>query len=139
MSATKSASDKLNQLKKDCDQLNTYGQISLDEFLANPNIQDETCYLLLTVFQDVQDIGNELLDDLDLARSGSASDVLTLLGEEEILSDVCVSQLKALQGLCTSLGQRRGEIDPQWIYQALQVNLAGLEQFADQVRTFLDK
>jgi uncharacterized protein YutE (UPF0331/DUF86 family) len=139
MSVMHDISTKLERLRKDCRQLETHRQLSLEEFSGNPAVQDDACYLLFTTLQGALDIGTGLLGVLGLPRPDDEAGVFTLLAEEEVLSQVCVSQLTAMQRLCNSLSQQYEEIDPQWVYQTLQVNLVGLNQFAQQVQAFLDQ
>lgn len=139
MSALGGISSRLQRLEKDCEQLETRRQLSLDEFLQNPAVQNDTCYLLFTTCQAALDIGTQLLGTLGQPKPDSEAEVFALLAEEEVLSETCVSQLTAMQGLCDSLSQQYEEIDPQWVYQTLQVNLDGLNLFAEQVQAYLDQ
>ena len=139
MSVARDLSSKLERLRKDCQQLEIHRRLSLDEFLENRAIQSDISYLLLTTFQNALDIGSELLEILHLPQPDDEAGVFAMLAGEEILSQVCVSQLTAMQGLCRFLSQQYGEIDPQWIYQTVQVNLVGLNQYAQQVQTHLDQ
>jgi uncharacterized protein YutE (UPF0331/DUF86 family) len=139
MSAAHDLANKLKRLRQDCARLETHRELSLEEFLGSSTIQEETCYLLFTACQSALDIAAELLQTGGKPRPGDGDDVFAQLGAEEIVSENCVSQLIAMQGLCTSISQQYEDIDPQWVYQALQVNLAGLNQFAQQVQTYLDQ
>jgi uncharacterized protein YutE (UPF0331/DUF86 family) len=139
MSAPSDISSKLEHLGRDCARLETHRQLSLQEFLADTTIQEETCYLLFTAYQNALDIAARLLDVVDLPEPDRAANAFTLLGAEEVLTETCVSQLTAMDGLCTSISQQYEKIDPQWVYQALQVNLTGLNEFARQVRAYLDQ
>jgi uncharacterized protein YutE (UPF0331/DUF86 family) len=139
MSIASDLPSKLERLSKECQRLEAHRQLSLKEFLASPTIQGDTCYLLITTFRGALDIATGLLDDLGLPQASDEADVLALLAEKEVLSQICVSQLTAMQGLCTSLFQHYEEIDPQWVFQTLQVNLVGLNQFVAQVQAYLDR
>jgi uncharacterized protein YutE (UPF0331/DUF86 family) len=130
---------RLQRLTRDCQRLESYCQLSLEEFLANPAVQDDTAYLLCTTFQSALDIATGLLSRLSLPRPAVETHAFALLATKEVLSEGCVAQLNAMQGLCDALSQQYGEIDPQWIYQTLQVNLAGLSQFVEQVQAFLEQ
>jgi uncharacterized protein YutE (UPF0331/DUF86 family) len=139
MSATSAMPSKLELLRKDCARLETYRQLSVEEFLANSEFQSDTCYLLFTVCQGALNIGMELLDVEGQPRPSDEAAVFALLGEEEVLSETCVSQLTAMERLCDSLSQQYEEIDPRWVYQTLQVNLDGLNLFVGQVQAHLDR
>jgi len=130
---------RLERLTRDCQRLESYRQLSLEEFLANPAAQDDTAYLLCTTYQNALDIATGLLSRLRLPRPAAEVNPFALLAEEEVLSEGCVAQLNAMQGLCNAISRQYGEIDPQWIFQTLQVNLAGLNQFGEQVQTFLER
>jgi uncharacterized protein YutE (UPF0331/DUF86 family) len=130
---------RLQRLTRDCQRLESYREFSLEEFLANLSAQDDTAYLLCTTYQSALDIAAGLLSRLSPPRPAAQVNPFALLAEGEVLSDGCVAQLNAMQGLCNALSQQYGEIDPQWIYQTLQVNLAGLNQFGEQVQAFLER
>ncbi len=130
---------KLDRLSQDCERLQAHRQLSREEFLANPTVQGDTCYLLLTTLQGALNIGGALLNALGLTRPAEETGVFTLLAQEEVLPEACVSQLTAMWGLCRMLSDQYQEIDPQWIYQTLQVNLAGLNQFVQHTRAFIDQ
>jgi uncharacterized protein YutE (UPF0331/DUF86 family) len=132
-------SSRLERLTRDCQRLESYRQLNLEEFLANSAVQDDTAYLFCTTYQNALDIAIGLLSRLRLPRPVAEVNSFALLAEEEVLSESCVAQLNAMQGLCDALSQQYGEIDPQWIYQTLQVNLAGLNQFGQQVQAFLER
>jgi uncharacterized protein YutE (UPF0331/DUF86 family) len=119
--------------------LETHRELSLEEFLSSNTVQEETCYLLFSTCQGALDIATELLQAVGKPTPGDEDDIFAQLGAEEIVSQNCVSQLTAMQGLCTSISQQYEVIDPQWVYQTLQVNLAGLNQFAQQVQTYLNQ
>jgi uncharacterized protein YutE (UPF0331/DUF86 family) len=139
MSAKSDILFKLERLNRDCAQLNTYRHQSLEEFLANPTAQTDTCYLLFTTCQGALDIGTDVLGIQGLRRPQDEAAVFSLLAEQEVLSETCVSQLTAMQGLCDSLSQQYEEIDPRWVYQTLQVSLVGLNLFREQVQTYVDQ
>lgn len=129
----------LERLKIDCQRLAAHRQLSRTAFLEDPAVREEASYLLCTTYQTALDIATALLGRLGLAEPEDETDVFALLAQEEVLSELCVSQLTAMHGLCTALAEQYEEIDPQWIYQTLQVNLAGLNQFVEQVQTFRDQ
>lgn len=129
---------KLDRLSQDCERLETHRQLSREAFLANPTVQGDTCYLLLTTMQGALNVGDALLKALGLSRPAEEIGLFALLVEEEVLTEACVAQLTAMWGLCHLLSEQYEEIDPQWIYQTLQVNLAGLDQFVQYTRTFIN-
>ena len=129
---------KLERLRRDCERLEGQRQLSRAAFLASPAVQEETGYLLLTACQRALEIGSGLLGIVGLPEPEDEAGALGLLAENEVLSQECVAQLTAMQGLCHALAQQYEEIDPQWVYQTLQVNLAGLEQFVGEVEAFLE-
>jgi uncharacterized protein YutE (UPF0331/DUF86 family) len=139
MSAAGDITSKLERLRRNSQRLEMHRNLSLEKFLDNPAVQDDTCYLLFTTCEGALEIGAELLMAVGQPKPRGVADVFALLAEEEVLSETCVSQFTAMQGLCDALSQQYAEIDPQWVYQTLQVNLIGLNQFAEQVRAFLDR
>jgi uncharacterized protein YutE (UPF0331/DUF86 family) len=139
MSIVSDLPSKLERLSQECQRLQDHRRLSLEEFLASPTIQGDTCYLLITTFRGALDIATGLLDTLGSPQPDDEAGIFARLAEKEVLSQVCVSQLTAMQGLCTSIFQQYEEIDPQWVYQTLQVNLDGLNEFVAQVRAYLDQ
>ena len=139
MSIAPDLPSKLERLSKECQRLEAHRQLSLEAFLASPTIQGDTCYLLITTFRGALDIATALLDTLWVPQPGDEAGIFAQLAEKEVLSQVCVSQLTAMQGLCTSIFQQYEEIDPQWVYQTLQINLDGLNEFVAQVQAHLDR
>jgi len=139
MSIASDLPSKLARLSKECERLQAHRRLSLEEFLAKPTIQGDSCYLLITTFRGALDVGSGLIETLGLPQPSDEAGVLALLAEQEVLSQACIAQLTAMQGLCTSIFQQYEEIDPQWVYQTLQVNLAGLNQFVAQVQAYLDR
>ena len=103
MCAASDISSQLERLEKDCQQLENYRKLSLEEFLENPTVQNDTCYLLCTSCQGALEIGSETLRARGLIGPASEAQVFSRLGEEKVLSEACVSQLNAMQGLCVSL------------------------------------
>lgn len=139
MSTISALSSKLERLRKDCAQLEAHRQLSLAEFLIDVHVQDEACYLLFTTYRNAREIADGLLGLQGLPKPTDDANIFAFLGEQDVLSDTCASQLVAMEGFCTSLSEDYEDIDPQWVYQALQINLAGLYQFIQQVQTYLDQ
>ncbi len=139
MSIARDLPSKLVRLRKDCERLEAHRRLSLEEFLGKPTVQGDSCYLLITTFRGALDVGSGLIETLGLPQPSDEAGVLALLAEQEVLSQTCVSQLTAMQRLCTSIVQDYEEINPQWVYQTLQVNLVGLNEFLSQVQTYLDR
>jgi len=139
MSTSDELSSKLERLRKDCGQLETHRQLSLAEFLINVSVQEEVCYLLFTTYKNAREIAGGLLGLRGLPKPTDDTNIFAFLGEQDVLSETCVSQLIAMEGLCTSLSEHYEDIDPQWVYQALQINLAGLYQFTEQIQAYLDQ
>jgi uncharacterized protein YutE (UPF0331/DUF86 family) len=139
MSTVSKLSSKLERLRRDCEQLEQHRQLNLEEFLVDVSAQDQVCYLLFTTYENTREIADGLLGLRGLPRPASDADIFAFLGEQDVLSDTCVAQLNAMEGLCTSLSEDFGNIDPEWVYQALQINLAGLYQFAEQIQAYLDQ
>ena len=139
MSARDGILEKLERLMRNCAQLETCRQLNLESFLQDPTAQDEACYLLSTACQGALDIASDLLRLQGLLRPADEATTLAQLAEKDILSETCVSQLTAMQGLCDSLAYEYEGIDPRWLYQTLQTNLDGLNLFIGQVQAFLEK
>ena len=139
MSIAHDLPSKLERLNKECQRLQAHRRLGLEEFLASPTIQGDTCYLLITTFRGALDIATGLLDTLGSPQPGDEASILARLADKEVLSQACVSQLTAMQRLCTSIFQQYEEIDPQWVFQTLQVNLDGLNEFVVQVQAYLDQ
>lgn len=139
MSAAHDIPNQLERLRRDNEGLERHCQLSREAFLESPAVQDEAGYLLLTACQRATEIGSGLLSRAGLPKAEGAAGVFTALAEGEVLSQECVAQLTAMQGLCDALVDQYEEIDPQWIYQTLQVNLAGLNQFAAEVEAILEQ
>lgn len=139
MSTTGKLSSKLDRLRKDCARLEQHQQLSLKEFLSNVSAQDQVCYLLFTTYENACEIADGLVGLRGLPKPVGEANTFDFLGEQDVLSDTSVSQLNAMEGLCTSLSEDYGDIDPEWVYQALQTNLAGLYQFVEQVQAHLDQ
>ncbi len=139
MSAVRGIAPKLEQLEKERERLEGYRQTSLEGFLEDPSKQEDTVYLLFTTCQRALEIGSQLLDDLGSPIPESETAVFARLADEEVLSELCVSQLRAMHGLCDTLSEQYDEIDPRWVYQTLQVNLDGLSLFVRQVQAYMDQ
>jgi uncharacterized protein YutE (UPF0331/DUF86 family) len=139
MSTTGKLSSKLDRLRKDCGRLEQHRQLSLEEFLADVSAQDQVCYLLFTTYENARELADGLIGLRGLPKPTDEADIFAFLGEQDVLSDTCVAQLNAMEGLCTSLSEDYEDIDPEWVYQALQINLSGLYQFAEQVQAYLDQ
>jgi uncharacterized protein YutE (UPF0331/DUF86 family) len=139
MSAVRGIAPKLEQLAKECGRLESYRQTSLEGFLEDPSKQEDTVYLFFTTCQWALEIGTEILDDLGSPPPRGETEIFSHLADEEVLSEVCVSQLRAMHGLCDALSEQYDEIDPRWVYQTLQVNLDGLSLFVRQVQAYLDQ
>ncbi len=130
---------KLERLWEDRERLESYRQLTREEFLSDPTIQGATCYLFLTAIQGCIDIGAQLIATLGLRKPVDSADVFTVLREEGILSQDLTQRLMAMVRFRNILVHKYRLVDLDKVYDNLQDDLGDFDQFAGQVVTFIEQ
>ncbi len=108
-----------------------------ERFTTDPLVYGNAERYLQLAIQCVLDIGNHILADRKLREPEEYRDIVKTLGEHSLISLDLTERLMPLVGLRNILVHDYLDIDRPRLYDALQIELEDLEEFAKQVAKLL--
>lgn len=90
------------------------------------------------LIESILDVGNILIDGFIMRDPGSYEDIIDILLDEKVVTAEDEVPLKAVVAFRKTLIQNYLEIDHEQILQGIKENIVKIEQFPNQVRSYLE-
>lgn len=90
------------------------------------------------LIESILDVGNTLIDGFIMRDPGSYEDIIDILLDEKVVKAEDEEPLKAVVAFRKILIQDYLEINHDQILQGLKENISKIEQFPNQVRSYLE-
>ncbi len=90
------------------------------------------------LIESILDVGNTLIDGFIMRDPGSYEDIIDILLDEKVVKAEDEVPLKAVVAFRKILIQNYLDIDHDQILQSLKENIVKIEQFPNQVRSYLE-
>src|SRR3989338_7850819 len=133
--------EKLENLKESLGYLRRLQQEagSQEEFIADFHVFGNTeRYLQLSV-QSIINIAYLVIIDLDLRRPDDNYEAVSMLHENNVVSESLANKLTKMVGLRNILVHEYGKIDRKKVYEVLTMQLGDIEEFQRQILSYLKK
>lgn len=90
------------------------------------------------LIESILDVGNILIDGFIMRDPGSYEDIIDILLDEKVVTLEDEVPLKTVVAFRKTLIQNYLEIDHEQILQGIKENIVKIEQFPNQVRSYLE-
>ncbi len=133
----KSIATRLDKLDEYLRFLKSYQKISFAEFKKDYTVQGAVCRYFQLAVECVIDIGELLISSLGLRKPNDAKEVITILGENKIISSRFAEKFASVAGFRNILVHEYLEIDFKKVHQHLQEDLKDFDFYARCVTQYI--
>lgn len=133
----KSIATRLDKLGEYVKFLKSYQNISFAQFKKDYTLQGAVCRYFQLAVECVTDIGELLISSLGLRKPKDAKEVITILGENKIISSRFAERFAVVASFRNILVHEYLEIDFKKVHQHLQKDLKDFDFYARCVTQYI--
>jgi uncharacterized protein YutE (UPF0331/DUF86 family) len=130
---------KFQELNRYLRELESFRNISWEEFSTSLSKQWMVCHGLQLSIQVLIDVGNPILAARGENQIEDYVDIIDKLGEKNIVPSEFAQQIRGMAGLRNILVYEYASIDLNKIYEILQTRLGDFHNFIRHINQFLQK
>jgi uncharacterized protein YutE (UPF0331/DUF86 family) len=127
-----------NDLSRFLHELETLGNLTLQEYLNDSRNIYSGRYLLQVSIETCISIGNHIVSRFQLGLPGEYAEIFKLLGTHKIISDNLVSKFFAMIRFRNRLVHIYWDIDDNLIFKFIKEDIKDFHDFKTEISRFLD-
>lgn len=132
-------SDRLDRIRKSTNRLNKMAQLSLEQFLADPDNFAVAEHHLRRAIEALLDVGRHILAKKGLARPTDYRTIIISLGQHGILPQEFSEKIKGMADYRNRLVHGYADVSEKEIYEIITNHLDDFRQFTKYIVGYIEE